>query len=111
MLLRTTQHTHHLFCCCRHRRRRRRTTCWTINTHATLSLTPTEHKIFAKHVERSQQWDLVTASSREELEQNVLARMKSVTNADDETCISILKCNSYDLEGSIEAFLSKAANS
>jgi hypothetical protein len=69
-----------------------------------------EHKIMAKREERALQWDMVKATvSREELEQNVLARMKSVTNASDETCISILKSNSYDLEGSIEAFLSKAS--
>jgi hypothetical protein len=69
-----------------------------------------EHKILAKREERALQWDMVKATvSREELEQNVLARMKSVTNASDETCISILKSNSYDLEGSIEAFLSKVS--
>lgn len=66
-----------------------------------------EKKILRNHEERERGWKMSAACSRQELEQNVLARMKSVTKANDDVCISLLKSNSYDLKESIEAFLSK----
>ena len=48
-----------------------------------------------------------SSSSRDELQKNVLARMKSVTNAEDDVCIALLESNSYDLKTSIEAYLAK----
>jgi len=49
---------------------------------------------------------LATADSKEELQQNVLVKMKSVTGAADDVCVSLLENNNYNLKTSIEAFLS-----
>lgn len=51
--------------------------------------------------------DILKVDSREELHSHLISRMKSVTNASEDICISLLESNSYDLKTSIEAFLSK----
>jgi hypothetical protein len=50
---------------------------------------------------------LMKATSREELEQATLTKMKSVTGAKDDVCIAMLESNGYDLKTSIEAFYIK----
>lgn len=45
-----------------------------------------------------------SGTSRAELENAVLVKMKSVTGAEDDLCIAMLEENSYDLKTSIEAF-------
>jgi hypothetical protein len=47
---------------------------------------------------------LMKATSREDLEQATLVKMKSVTGAKDEVCIAMLESKGYDLKTSIEAF-------
>jgi hypothetical protein len=42
------------------------------------------------------------------LRTNLIARMKSLTNASDDICVSILQRHSYDLETSVEAYLSNS---
>ena len=66
----------------------------------------TERLILKKKQDRDQEWSLTSSSSRDELEKNVLMRMKSVTDASEDVCISLLEANSYDLKTSIEAYLS-----
>jgi len=56
--------------------------------------------------DREREWTLSASSSRDELQRNVVARMKSVTNASDDVCVSLLETHSYDLKTSIEAYLS-----
>lgn len=68
-----------------------------------------EHNIIKRQVDREQEWSLGLSSSREELQQNVLARMKSVTNASEDVCVSLLEENSYDLKTSIETYLYNSA--
>ena len=48
--------------------------------------------------------DLSQADGRNELEKAVLVKMKSVTGASDEVCVSMLENNKYDLKTSIEAY-------
>ena len=64
----------------------------------------TENSVIAKKKERDAEQGLTQASSREELQQAVVVKMKAVTNADDEVCISILEDHNYDLKQSVEAF-------
>ena len=44
------------------------------------------------------------SSSREELQRSLLFKMKSVTNANENVCVSILENNNYDLKTSIETY-------
>lgn len=69
-------------------------------------MTITEREILKKKEDRDQEYALSSSASREELRQNVLARMQSVTNASEDVCISLLESNSYDLKVSVEAYLS-----
>ena len=48
--------------------------------------------------------DLTASRSREDLENQVLVKMKSVTGAEDDVCVAMLENNGYDLKTSIEAF-------
>jgi hypothetical protein len=48
-------------------------------------------------------WKDTDTNDLDEL-RGMLARMKSVTNADEDVCASLLKSNDYDLSTSIEAF-------
>jgi hypothetical protein len=67
-----------------------------------------EREILKKKEDRDDEWALTLSDSREELHQNMLARMKSVTNASEDVCISLLESNSYDLKVAVEAFLSRS---
>jgi hypothetical protein len=42
------------------------------------------------------------------LRTNLIARMKSLTNASEDVCVSILQRHSYDLETSVETYLSNS---
>ena len=64
----------------------------------------TEHSIISKKKEQDAELELTQASSREELQKAVVVKMKAVTNADDEVCISILEDYHYDLKQSVEAY-------
>lgn len=66
----------------------------------------TETQIVASAREREESMSLVKASSRSDLRQTLLMKMKSVTNADESICISLLESNSFDLKTSIEAYFS-----
>jgi UBA-like domain len=64
-----------------------------------------EHKILRKKTERDQIYKL---SNRDDLRNNLIARMGSLTNASEDVCVSILERNSYDLETSVETYLSNS---
>jgi DNA-binding MltR family transcriptional regulator len=64
----------------------------------------TEHRIFKKKSERDKVYGL--SNNRDELRKNLIARMESLTHASEDVCVSILERNSYDLETSVEAYLS-----
>jgi hypothetical protein len=49
-----------------------------------------------------------TTSSAEEIKHTVLAKMKSLTKAEEEVCIELLESNKYDLNTSVEAYFSKS---
>lgn len=51
------------------------------------------------------------ATSSTEEEDATLAEMKSVTNANDQVCVSILQNNHYDLKTSIEAYFQSPSGS
>jgi cAMP phosphodiesterase len=50
---------------------------------------------------------LMKATSREELQQATLTKMKSVTGAEEDVCVAMLESNGYDLTTSIETFYIK----
>ena len=50
---------------------------------------------------------LATASSEEEIKKTVLAKMQSLTNANEHVCVEILESNKYDLHTSVEAYFAK----
>jgi hypothetical protein len=52
--------------------------------------------------------ELESGGSREELERNLLIKMKSVTKASEDVCVSLLENNSYDLKTSIEAYFASS---
>lgn len=62
-----------------------------------------ERQVISRQSERQQQ-QLQLADSPEDLKQGVIARMKSVTNADEDVCVAILEDNKYDLKASLDAF-------
>jgi UBA-like domain len=64
-----------------------------------------EHKILRKKTERDQ---ICKLSNRDDLRNNLIARMGSLTNASEDVCVSILERNSYDLETSVETYLSNS---
>eukprot|EP00527_Entomoneis_sp_CCMP2396_P009682 CAMPEP_0198137200 /NCGR_PEP_ID=MMETSP1443-20131203/732_1 /TAXON_ID=186043 /ORGANISM="Entomoneis sp., Strain CCMP2396" /LENGTH=120 /DNA_ID=CAMNT_0043798553 /DNA_START=23 /DNA_END=385 /DNA_ORIENTATION=+ len=61
----------------------------------------TEKKVLDAYQE---QQAALGGNSPDEIRKSVLVRMKSVTNAQDDICVSILEDNKYDLKTSIEAF-------
>ena len=74
-----------------------------------LFLTPyanysTERQVLKRKEERDQDRILQKATSREELESATVTKMKTVTGADEDVCVAILRNNSYDLKTSIETF-------
>jgi UBA-like domain len=66
--------------------------------------------VLKKKEEREREYGLSFSNSCDDLRDNLLARMKSLTNATDDVCISLLQRNSYDLEVSVEAYLSSSQN-
>jgi UBA-like domain len=63
-----------------------------------------EHRTLKKKSERDREYGL--SNNRNELRKNLIARMESLTHASEDVCVSILERNSYDLETSVEAYLS-----
>lgn len=47
------------------------------------------------------------ADSEEEIKHTILAKMKSLTTADEEVCIELLESNKYDLNTSVEAYFAR----
>jgi hypothetical protein len=76
-------------------------------SHTTVSLSP-EREVLKKKEERDEEYALISAGSREELKESVLARVKSVTKASEDVCIALLESNSYDAKTSIEAYFSSS---
>jgi len=66
-----------------------------------------ERAILDRKVSRDNNRGLEAATSREELERSTIAKMKTVTGADESICIAMLQRHGYDVEESIEAFLEK----
>jgi UBA-like domain len=76
-----------------------------IRTHYTLSLFSTAEKsVLKKKEERDVDSTISSTGSRDELERAMLVKMKSVTNASEDVCISMLESNGYDLKSSIETY-------
>ncbi|KAL7570237.1 hypothetical protein ACA910_020661 [Epithemia clementina (nom. ined.)] len=48
------------------------------------------------------------SSDSDEIKKSVLAKMKSITSADESICIAILEDHKYDLKTSIEAFFTSS---
>lgn len=66
-----------------------------------------EHLILKKKSERDKEYGLLSSNNnRDELRKNLIARMESLTHASEDVCVSILEQNSYNLETSVEAYLS-----
>ena len=74
------------------------------STHQTSPEFHIERKVIKEKEVRERDLMLRKATSREELQQASLAKMKRVTGAKDEICIALLESNGYDLKTSIEAF-------
>ena len=63
-----------------------------------------EHEIIAAVDERTHSQTIATATTRAELWETLLEKMKSVTNAEESICIALLESNCFDLKASIEAY-------
>jgi hypothetical protein len=57
-----------------------------------------------KLIEREIDQNLLNATTRAEIMAATLAKVKSVTGANDEICIAMLESNGYDVKAAIEAF-------
>lgn len=66
-----------------------------------------ERAVLKRKEERDNDRGLKGATSRAELERATIAKMKTVTGADESICIAMLRENGYDVEESIEAYLEK----
>mmetsp|Transcript_19689 Transcript_19689/g.40623 ORF Transcript_19689/g.40623 Transcript_19689/m.40623 type:complete len:132 (-) Transcript_19689:537-932(-) len=65
-----------------------------------------ERAVLKRRDDRDRDFSLKGATSREELEKATIAKMKSVTGAEnDDVCIAILRNHNYDVGESIEAYL------
>lgn len=51
--------------------------------------------------------EINSTGSEEEIKHTVLAKMKSLTNADEEVCVELLESNKYDLNTSVEAYFAR----
>lgn len=68
-----------------------------------------EHEVLCnKNDHDNELLELYQVNSKDELQRNVVARMKSLTNASDEVCVSILERNAYNLNTSIETYLASS---
>jgi hypothetical protein len=63
-----------------------------------------ERNVLKRKQEREHDLMLMKATSKEELQQATLTKMKSVTGAKDDVCVAMLESNEYDLKTSIETF-------
>mmetsp|Transcript_2899 Transcript_2899/g.5862 ORF Transcript_2899/g.5862 Transcript_2899/m.5862 type:complete len:81 (+) Transcript_2899:276-518(+) len=66
-----------------------------------------EHAVLKRKAERDEDWSLNGTTSREELEQATIAKMKNVTGANENVCIAFLEEHRYDVKESIEAYLER----
>ena len=66
-----------------------------------------ERAVLKRKDERENDHSLRAATSREALEKATIAKMKSVTGADESVCIATLRDHAYDVEESIEAYLER----
>ena len=69
-----------------------------------LLLVCTENRVLEAH----DKYTNTTENDVNKIRKSVLAKMKSVTRAEEEVCISLLEDNQYDLKASIEAFLTSS---
>ena len=74
------------------------------NIYSSSFVSLTEHRILKKKTDREKVYGL--SNNRDELRKNLIARMESLTHASEDVCVSILERNSYDLETSVETYLS-----
>ena len=66
-----------------------------------------ERNILKKLSERETDQNLSFATTQTELKAAILSRVKNVTGAKDDICISMLESNGYDMKASIEAFYAR----
>lgn len=66
-----------------------------------------EKSVLKKKELRERDVIISTAGSREELEQSILVKMKSVTGADEGVCVAMLEENGWELKTSIETFFAQ----
>ena len=67
-------------------------------------LDPVERSILKRKQAREHDLMLQKATSKEEIQEATLTKMKSVTGAGDDVCVAMLESKGYDLKTSIEAF-------
>lgn len=65
----------------------------------------TERAVLKRFEERNRDRSLKGATSRLELEQATIAKMRNVTGAEEDVCIAILERHGYDVNQSVEAYL------
>mmetsp|Transcript_3591 Transcript_3591/g.10123 ORF Transcript_3591/g.10123 Transcript_3591/m.10123 type:complete len:210 (-) Transcript_3591:671-1300(-) len=81
--------------------------CLIVSCHVVSCRVIPEHAVLKRKEEREREWVLKGSSSREALERATIAKMKNVTGADQDVCISVLRDHGYDVEESIEAYLDR----
>lgn len=64
-----------------------------------------ERAVLKRFEERNRDRSLKGATSRLELEQATIAKMRNVTGAEEDVCIAILEQHGYDVTQSVEAYL------
>lgn len=79
--------------------------CFSHLTRVSSTLFLTEKSVLKQLEERNVDLFATSTESRGELERATLIKMKSVTNAAEDICISILESNGYNLKSSIETYL------
>ncbi|GKY91702.1 hypothetical protein MPSEU_000142000 [Mayamaea pseudoterrestris] len=67
-----------------------------------------ESQILASAKEREQSQMLTAATTPASLQETLVVKMKSITNADESICVSLLESNSYDLKSSVEAYFASS---
>jgi len=70
-----------------------------------LSLSFAERAVLKRKEEREKDRGLRSSTTREAMEQATIAKMKTVTGADDAICLAMLRDHNFDVEESIEAYL------
>ena len=74
---------------------------WSGRTHNT------EKGILESVEDRRRQAQSNGVTSQEEIKHTVVAKMKILTNAEEDVCIELLESNKYDLNTSIEAYFAR----